>query len=85
MNWKPIEDGLPPVGVPLVATIEGEWCAGKERRVAMPVYYIKCEMTRGWRFVEMNSGGYSIIGPDLFKVVAWDYYPEPYRMEQESR
>ncbi len=84
MNWKSIEQGLPPVGVPLVVAITGEWYNKNEKRVVAPVYYVKEHATQKWRFVETNNGTYNIIGPDYFKVVAWDYYPKPWGQTDES-
>lgn len=80
-NWNAIkEKGLPPIGEPLIVTIEDN-LQGKPNEIRYPVYYEKDSMKDGyhwsWRYGDF---AYELI-PDVSAVVAWQPLPEAYQPE----
>ena len=83
MVWKNIEDGLPPVGVPLIVTIKDN-LEHKRNQLRYPVYYEKDSMKSGyhwsWRYGDF---AYELL-PDVSEVVAWCLVPSVYESENEN-
>lgn len=77
-EWSDIEDaGLPPVGKPLIVTINDSML-GTQTQLRYPVYYVKDTVKNQycwkWLFGDMV---YDLI-PEISEVIAWRLLPEPY-------
>lgn len=77
-KWKMIkEDGLPPVGKPLIVTIKDN-LQGKPNELRYPVYYEKDSMKSdyhwSWRYGDF---AYELM-PEVSEVLAWCEFPEIY-------
>lgn len=80
MEWKKITDGLPPIGVPLVVTIEkNEYYTSRETR--FPVYYSESKNGNGyswyWHYGDMV---YELL-LNVSEVIAWAKLPKVYTEE----
>lgn len=83
MDWVSIEQGPPPVGIPLIVTVA---CAddGKHGpKIAYPVIYRKSFIRNEWHFYEYGIED-GIIGSDYYHVTAWMTMPKPYCAEEEA-
>lgn len=82
LYWHDIEDGLPPVGVPLIVTVESDTYneLNVGAKLCYPVVYRKSFVRDEYRFYEhgLEDG---IIGPDYFHVTGWIEFPKPYHRE----
>ncbi len=82
MNWKPITEGLPRVGVPLIVTIKNH-LENKPNELRYPVYYEKDNMRQGyhwsWRFGDF---AYELL-PEVSEVIAFAELPHPYESEEQ--
>lgn len=76
-GWIPIEEGLPPVGLPLIVTVKDN-LQRKPNERRLPVYYEKDSIKDGyhwsWRY---GDYAYELL-PDVSEIVAWRPLPEPY-------
>lgn len=76
------ENGLPPVGKPLIVTIKDN-LQGKPNELRYPVYYekdsMKCGYHWSWRYGDFT---YELL-PDVSEVIAWQPLPEPYQPKGE--
>lgn len=81
MDLKEIKAGMPPVGVPLIVTVE-DFLKG-EREVRYPVYYQQSPFSNSlhfrWKYGDLD---YELL-QDVRKVVAWAKIPEPYVDDEE--
>lgn len=80
-EWKSIqEDGLPPIGKPLIVTIKDN-LQGKPNELRYPVYYEKDSMKGGyhwsWRYGDF---AYELL-PGVSEVIAWCEFPKIYESE----
>ena len=78
-HWNVIsENGLPPIGKPLIVTIKDN-LQGKSNELRYPVYYEKDSMKGGyhwsWRYGDF---AYELV-PDVSEVIAWQPLPQPYQ------
>ena len=81
MKWNKIEDGLPPVGIPIIVTIKQEW--EKNPKVVGPVYYQKSHYDGTYGFYEYGIGTEDRrIGPTSVEVTHWTKWPDPHPCEE---
>lgn len=83
-QWNTIiENGLPPIGKPLIVTVKDN-LEGKPNELRYPVYYEKDSMKQGyswnWRYGDFN---YKLL-PEVSEVVSWVEIPEIYEGEERS-
>ena len=80
-NWTAIEDGLPPVGKPLIVTIQ-DHLQGNRKELRYPVYYemdsMKLRYHWNFRFGEFV---YELL-QDVSEVIAWQELPQVYESER---
>lgn len=75
--WKKVKtEGLPPIGVPLIVTIDD--MVRMRRELRYPVVYRKSLFSDSYGFYD--NGGYeeSLLTPEYSPVVAWMEIPEIY-------
>lgn len=75
-NWKDPEKTKPPMGVPLIVTIQRDW--QKHTETLGPVYYMKSPWDGKVQFRTSDNWD-GVIGPDSIKVIAWDFWPDAYQ------
>lgn len=86
IEWKDPVVRLPPLGVPLIVTIEANWKHWRE--VLGPVYRLQNAVNGGSEYFNFGTGAElgsitnSVIGPNEVKVVAWDFWPTAYEGER---
>lgn len=81
-NWHKISDGLPPLGVPLIVTIEqNEYYMNKELRY--PVYYSENKKGSGYAWYWYYGDFCYELMPNVSEVIAWQELPKTYIEEQE--
>ena len=82
MEWNDIFDGLPPIGIPLIVTIEDK-LEGKSNELRYPVYYEKSKGGNGyrwsWRYGDFD---YTLL-PGVSEVIAFAILPEPYERGED--
>ena len=83
-EWKTIvENGLPPIGKPLIVTIKDN-LQGKPNELRYPVYREKDSMKDryywSWRYGDF---AYELL-PDVSKVIAWMPMPESYNEQNRE-
>ena len=83
MDWMPMNQLHPPVGVPLIVTVERTIAEGPRYMVLSPVYYMMHPQNGDWGFFEYADFGRQI-GPEYFKVIAWTRYPKAYVPKTEE-
>ena len=74
-NWTMVSDNLPPAGVPIIVAHVGYGYGGtsKKIKIAYPVLYRKHFVEDRWIWDNCMEGGE--IGPETFKVIAWQLLP----------
>ena len=80
-NWKSIEeDGLPPIGIPLIVTIKDK-LQGLPNHLKFPVYYVKDMFNEGycWKWLY----GYTDLFQEVGEVIAWQLFPDVYELDGE--
>lgn len=77
MEWTPIEEKLPPLGVPLFVTIHDKLYF--KPKVLFPVYYIKKPHEQGYGFAFERFD--NIFDIQYNEVKAWATKPEPYEYD----
>lgn len=82
MNWNDIENGLPPIGKPLIVTIKDN-LRGEPNELRYPVYYEKDSMKGdyhwSWRYGDFS---YDLL-PDASEVIAWCELPQIYERSEK--
>lgn len=80
MEWTKVSEKMPPVGEPLIVTIEDKLNAGK-RELRYPVYHEKSAFSNDfhwrWKYGDLD---YELL-QDVSSVVAWARMPEPYQSD----
>lgn len=77
MKWISIKENLPPLGVPLFATIYDK--VYFKSKVLFPVYYIKKPYEEGYGFAFEQFD--NILDIRYSEVKAWALKPKPYEYE----
>ena len=77
MDWMSTKQLPPPVGTPLIVTVERDTTFGPRRAVVAPVYDMRSVATGEYSYFERGDEN-AQIGPEYFHVVAWTRYPLPY-------
>lgn len=77
-TWTDIEDGLPPVGVPLIVTVDD--IKEGRRTVMCPVMYRKSFRCEKYGFYDAYG---SYLEPEWFPTIAWIEIPSPYEKWRE--
>lgn len=78
-NWKIIEeDGLPPIGIPLIVTIKDN-LQGLSNQLRFPVYYVKDALHERYSWKWFYGDMVNELIPDVSEVIAWQLIPEPYK------
>ena len=82
MEVHKIEDGLPPLGFPLIVRIQQDW--EPKAKVLSPVYYLKSHYDGSFGFYHHGIGDEDYrIGPKSVEVTHWMFYPTADVMESE--
>ena len=76
-EWKDVASIEPPLGKPLIVTIKREWQNTTET-LGCCCYYLVSPQTGKRQFYEAADLNNGLIGPESVKVIAWDYWPDPY-------
>lgn len=76
-NWNEISKGLPPLGVPLIVTIEqNEYY--KNRELRYPVYYSENKKGSGYAWYWYYGDMCYELMPNVSEVKAWQVLPKTY-------
>ena len=76
-EWKDPNKDKPPIGRPIMVTIKRDWQSHTEL-LACVAYYLVDPRNGQRHFYEAGDLQNGLIGPEQVKVVAWDYWPDPY-------
>ena len=77
MYWTPMYKEFPPMGVPLMVTVDRKIHEGPRKVVLGPVYRMQETKSGEIGFFEYASEDRRI-GPEYFQVVAWAEWPIPW-------
>lgn len=83
MEWNKIENGLPPIGKPLIVTIKDN-LQGVPNQLRYPVYYVKDTMKDqyAWKWI-FGDMIYDLVS-DVSEVIAWVEIPKIYESEKQD-
>lgn len=82
-GWKDIiENGLPPIGVPLIVTVK-ENLQGMPNQLRYPVYYMKGTTKDGFAWKWFYGDMVYDLLPEVSEVLAWMELPEIYKEDVE--
>ncbi|MCD7724917.1 MAG: hypothetical protein LUI12_05105 [Clostridiales bacterium] len=82
MEWKLIEDGLPPIGVPIICTVKDHFATANVMdkkpvyQLRYPCYYMKNRFTGCYEFCFETVD--NVLLKEVSEVIAWTEFPYPY-------
>lgn len=80
IEWMPIGEGVPPIGMPLIITIMDGYRHKRELRY--PVYYQKSPYDGNYGFFVHGREDYEI-DQEYSQILAWILMPEIWEGEEE--